>query len=857
MHARIVRDGLERFYTLRGRTVTPVGGAALQPHDFTWLATAVQTAEAGDGRTAELVLEVQGISCVGCVWLIEKLFHRRGGALRIDVNAAQGRLLWRWERGRFDGARFARELQGFGYLVGPPGERAQWPDSRGLRLRLGLCAAFAMNTMMFVLPSYFGLERASEFYRLFDRLAATFATAALLTGGSYFAKRAWAGVRLGVMNLDVPITLGLALGYGGSLYGWLNGAAHLVYFDFVAVFSFLMLVGRWTQEVAVERNRNQLLSLSREPQEVEMEGPPETGKGRPESGNRRPESANNPEIGASLAQSDQSAPSAQPVSTFRSPVSGLKCGQIFHLRAGQIAPVAATLLSEAATFTTEWINGETEPRDLRTGQRVPAGAASVSRVPLRLQAVEDWADSALARLLATTGAQGFRHTLAERIIRTYLLVIVVLALAGGGGWWWWTGGDTLKALQVTIAVLVISCPCGIGVSFPLVEELAVAAMRRSGVFVRELSLFPRLRRIHQVVFDKTGTLTLETPALQNPEALAALSRREREILWELVADNHHPVARALHEALAQFCAETQNSPGACADAQTPAGEWAVAHQSKIENLKSEMTEVVGQGVKLGAPDGLWSLGRPEFAGGELSADRSAQSDRSGNPQSAIGTPPSDDAVFTHDGRVRARFRFAEAARADARRELAALQREGRAVFILSGDRAEKVAALAADLGVPAAHALGGSTPEMKRDWLRQHDAAASLMLGDGANDSLAFDAAGARGTPVIHRGVLERKSDFYYLGRGLGGIRRLFHVAELRRRTVRRVFVFAVCYNVGTVTLALAGRVNPLVAAVAMPVSSLLSVALATGGMRRAFREEASAGGRSPAPGVVEPPAAG
>ncbi len=144
--------------------------------------------------------------------------------------------------------------------------------------------------------------------------------------------------------------------------------------------------------------------------------------------------------------------------------------------------------------------------------------------------------------------------------------------------------------------------------------------------------------------------------------------------------------------------------------------------------------------------------------------------------------------------------------------------------------------MAASLGVPLAQAWGGLSPEAKRTWVETHDAADTLMLGDGANDSLAFDAAYARGTPVIHRGLLEGKSDFYYLGRGLRGIRRLFAVAEIRRRTVRRVFAFAVLYNAAALGAALAGLVNPLVAAVAMPASSLFGLALAVGGMRAAFR---------------------
>jgi Cu2+-exporting ATPase len=534
--------------------------------------------------------------------------------------------------------------------------------------------------------------------------------------------------------------------------------------------------------------------------------------------------------------------SESPVSGLRSPVSALKRGAVFRLRAGQVVPVAARLLDGAATVTTEWINGEPEPREVAAGQTIPAGATSVSLHELRLEALEDWRESGLAKLLETSGAQGFRHELAERIVRWYLVVILVFAALGGAGWWW-LGGDGLKALHVTIAVLVASCPCGIGVAFPLIEELAVAAMRRHGVFVRELSLFVRLRGVRKAIFDKTGTLTLETPVLSNPEILAALDPVVRQRLWQLVQDNPHPTARAVQEALAWEtggrwtvdsgrCSETGNRKPESGNAERGTGDaerdWKpdTGHRTpEIGALSPEpicLEEVVGQGVRLRSADGVWSLGRPGFAA----------------PQSTIRDPQSSDAELAHDGRVLARLHFTESARSDARAEIAALQREGREVFILSGDRPEKVAVLAAALGVPAANALGGLTPEQKRDWVLAHDARDTLMLGDGANDSLAFDAAFARGTPVIHRGMLERKCDFYYLGRGLRGVRRLFGVAELRRRAIRRVFVFAVCYNVGTVSLALAGLINPLVAAVAMPVSALLSLSIATVGMRRAWRAE-------------------
>lgn len=780
VYRKIEAEGLGRYYELKDRPVTPVGGTVFQPRDYTWLADAARAAEAAVAESrrtgpvaapavAELVLDIQGVACVGCVWLIERLYRRRDGALALDLNVTQGRLRLRWRPGRFDAVAFARELQSFGYIVGPAGSKPAVRAGRALRLRLGLCGALAMNTMLFTLPAYLGLEPESEFYVLFEALSFVFATASLLVGGSHFFQRAWVGLRAGTLSIDLPISLGLLVGYVASIYGWRTGEASLVYFDFVAIFTFLMLVGRWTQEAALERNRQQLLGTLQGPGDVEMADAPI----------RKP----NPPNGDSTV-----AIGAASAGGFLRRPQSLGPGDRYRLRAGGIVPVASRLESAAGEFTTEWINGEPEPRALRAGQTVPAGATSITRTPVILTAIEGWGSSPLARLLAVEEA-GFRNPGLERIIRIYLVTVLAVAALGGATWWFATG-DAMWVARVVVAVLVVSCPCALGVSWPLVEELTVATARRAGVFVRELTLWSRLRRVRRIFFDKTGTLTLETPVLANPESLAALDGRARERLAALVRDNPHPVALALAEALVFAGDETRRG-----------GPAAGSSAGRIE-------EVVGQGVRLHADDGEWWLGK------ETGATNAAAS-------TGIA-----DAVLAHEGRTLARFRFVEAPRLDAKAELAALRAAGFEIAIVSGDRPEKVAALAERLGLPKESAHGGLDPERKRAWVAARDRSDSLMLGDGANDSLAFDAAACRGTPMIHRGILGHKSDFYYLGRGLAGVRQLFALAERRRRALLRVFSFAVLYNAGTVTLALAGLVNPLAAAILMPTSSLLSLTL-------------------------------
>ncbi|MEO6001959.1 MAG: heavy metal translocating P-type ATPase metal-binding domain-containing protein [Opitutus sp.] len=775
---RLVHEhGLAGYYKIKDEITAPADAAVFQARDYAWLEAAQREAEAstpasdepthraattvgGKVGIPELTLDVQGISCAGCVWLIERVFQQLPGARHINVNAQYGSMRLRWVRGEFSAADFARKLQAFGYLAGVAGEAPAEPESRGLVKRIGLCAAFAMNVMLFSLPVYFGMEKTFEWAGLFGLLSLGFGTLSFLVGGLYFLSRALNALRERAMHIDLPIAIGIVGAYVGSLYGWIAGEEKFVYFDFVSTFILLMLVGRWAQVAAVERNRRRLLSQQPKPQRVR------------------------------LADGTQLTPEQ------------LKAGQVLMLAVGQTLPVESRLEATDATFSLASINGEAEPHIYRVHQRVPAGAVNIGRTDLRLATLQAWNESLLAQLLQPGERAGERHGFLERIVRGYLLGILVVAAASGLGWWIVTA-DALRTWSVVTAVLVVSCPCAVALAFPLADEMATVALRRRGVFVREGDLWTKLARVRKLVFDKTGTLTLETPVLQNPGAIDALAPVAREALLTLVRDNPHPISQCLLENLLARPATAAGAVGAI--------------QSTGCDVPTEATvqETVGCGVEWNG----WTLGRAGW--------------RDGNE--------GEDTVFACAGDVVAVFRFADTVRSDARSELDALREDGYAAFILSGDRKEKVATLAAELGLRPEDAVGQLSPQEKASWLETHGADDAMMLGDGANDSLAFDQALCRGTPVIHRGVLERKADFYYLGRGIGGLRALFAVDAIRRRTQMTVLIFSIGYNALAVGLAVAGRMNPLVAAALMPINSLLTLALVTTGMRRAFRARESA----------------
>lgn len=759
---RLVQEhGLGAYYRIKDAVTSPAEATVFQSRDYEWLQTAQAVAEK-ESAAPELVLEVQGISCAGCVWLIEKIFHQHPGALEIETNAPSGRLRLRWARGEFNAAAWAAKLQAFNYLVGPAGAATPELESRQLVRRIGLGAALAMNVMLFTLPTYFGMEASFPYARLFGTLSFVLATLSVLAGGGYFFRRAFSGLRDRVVHIDLPISVGIAGAYLGSAWGWLTEQERFVYFDFVSAFIVLMLVGRWAQTAAVERNRRRLLSRQPRPEWVRWLGEADVMEKRP--------------------------------------VETLRTGDRYELHMGEIVPVTSRLLSESARIGTAWISGEAEPRECRRGALMPAGALHVGHTPLRLRATEAWADSLLSRLLRDPARDAYRHRFLERVISGYLVAIFVAATAAGVGWWL-ASHDAARTWSVVTAVLVVSCPCAIGLAFPLTDELATAALRRAGVFVREADVWPRLKAVRKIVFDKTGTLTLETPTLRNTEALQALDAEARAALFTLTRDNPHPVSQALTEEL-------------LGRSLVPSGT----------SVSGEIAEIVGQGLTLSTGTHRWALGRP----------RGRQEAEKATGGLVDGTSGSHDTEFTCDGVGVARFRFEDAARQDAASELVELRKHAFDLFILSGDRREKVHALARALRFPLGRCIAEVSPEEKAAWIRAKDRRDTLMLGDGANDSLAFDAAFVRGTPVVYRGVLEGKSDFYYLGRDLAGIRRLFEVDALRRRTHRWLLTFSIVYNLLAVGLAMLGHMSPLLAAVLMPVSSLLTLAIVGVGMRRA-----------------------
>jgi len=732
VHALLHAEGLERFYELGGGRLGAVG-AVPRRAVLDWLPEYEARHRLADD-TVLMSLDVQGIRCAACVWLLQQLWQRQAGARALRLDASLGRATLLYEAPAGTAAAFLDRAASLGYPMAPPNRRVERDTS--LLVRLGICAALAMNAMILAIAQYCGLAGSDPALdRVFGWVALGLATLSVGVGGPVFFRAAIGGLRAGVVHMDLPISLGLLLAYAGSVVGQIAGGA--TYFDTVAMFTALMLGGRFLQQRSLQRGRDQVLA----------------------------------DDGAEHLRVRR----LQDGSIAVVPIAQVRAGDELVLAPGDLVPVRARLLVDASC-SLEWTNGESEPRAFAAGDTVPAGAFVAGRRAVRMLAEADYLQSGLADLLAQTPVDREdpqrRLRFWTRWARSYSLGVLVVAALGAAAW---SAIDASRALPVAVAILVITCPCALGVAAPLAFHLALARLRRAGVFVRTRALLDKLARVRKVVFDKTGTLTFGgLCATGEPPADAG----DRTVLATMAASSNHPASQAVLALLGP----------------TPAFDAALA-----------VDEVPGGGLVAARGGSEYRLGSARFCG-------------------APATNAPRACVFARDGAVLAHFALDEDFRAGTATELAGLAARGLDVHVLSGDRKERVASAACSLGLDPARAHGGMSPEQKAAFVRQLDRGDTLMIGDGLNDAPAFAEAFCAGTPAMDRPVLPARADFCFGGATAGVVTQVLAAAARYRRVVRTNVALALVYNGFALALALTDHITPLLCAVLMPLSSIALV---------------------------------
>ncbi|MBO6716701.1 MAG: cadmium-translocating P-type ATPase [Rhizobiaceae bacterium] len=708
----------------------------------------------GDGLW-QTDLSVPDVHCGACIRAIETALGRLEGVERARVNLSTKRVSVRW-RGE-TAPSLVDTLNALGYPAHLFDTDAKVRDETLAELiRAVAVAGFAAgNIMLLSVSVWSGADDATR--DLFHWLSALIAIPALAFAGHIFFSSAWNALSHGRMNMDVPIALGVSLAYSMSLYETIISGPH-AYFDAAVSLLFFLLIGRTLDHLMRERTRTAVNGLA---------------KLAPR--------------GAMVVRRDGSRDYL--------PLAEIEPGMRLLVAAGERIPVDGFVVRGSSDLDCSLVSGESVPQRAITGTVLRAGMLNLAQ-PLTVEATAAAKDSFLSEMVrmmeAAEGGRARYRRIADRASALYSPVVHLTALLTFVGWIAATG-DWHRATTIAIAVLIITCPCALGLAVPIVQVVAARRLFENGIMVKDGSAMERMAEIDFAVFDKTGTLTTGAPVLANtgdtdPDDLAVAAA--------MAAHSRHPYSKAIVAA---------------AGASAPVAFDAV-------------DEVAGNGIEATRNGTDWRLGRADWA---ISTTRD-------NLPEAQGT------VLSRNGVAKAAFRFEERLRPGAEQALAEMKARGIGIELMSGDGQVAVAAIADRLeidrfraevlpGDKAAHLAALATEGTR-----------VLMVGDGLNDAPALAAAHVSMAPATAADVGRNAADFVFLREDIGAVPLAMDVSRKAGRLIRQNFALAIGYNLLAVPIAIAGHVTPLIAAIAMSVSSLIVIANAMRLTVRTMRTDAN-----------------
>lgn len=702
----------------------------------------------GKDGLATLNLMVEGAHCGACVQRIERRLGKFPEITHGRVNLTTKRLVVRW-RGEPDQAEaYAKAVDRLGFNAVPfDPERLQAGESRQERalLRAMAVSGFAAGNVMLLSVSVWAghfQDMTDATRALLHWFSALVALPAILYAGRPFYRSAWSAVRAWSLNMDVPISLAVLLAAGMSLAETIRGGPH-AYFDSAITLLFFLLIGRYLDRRARGRARSAAERLV-------------------------------------ALRADAVTVLAADGTRQVIPPEAVSPGMRVLVAAGERVAVDGRVSEGRSDVDTSLITGESVPSALAPGDAVFAGTVNQS-APLILIVTavgEDTLLGEIVRLMEMAEQRKARFVaLADRVARGYAPVVHLLALVTFLGWWLAVGVVWQAALLIAVAVLIITCPCALGLAVPAVQVIASGRLLRQGILLKSATALERLTAIDTVVFDKTGTLTVGRPELAPCDEGEGLDTDALRQAAAMAGASRHPLARALVRAVpgVPVAPGVREEPGRGLSLETAAGE-----------------------VRLGSRT---FCGVPE-SGGQAGAEM----------------------WLARPGQSPMRFGFTDPLRSDAVAVVQALRRQGRAVSLLSGDRPATVRAAAEALGIDDWQASMTPADKAARLEAMTADGRQVLMVGDGLNDAPALAAATVSLSPATAADISQTAADAVFQGDRLEPVVEVLTVARRADALVKQNFALSFGYNILTVPLAVLGLVTPLIASLAMSASSIVVV---------------------------------
>lgn len=689
-------------------------------------------------------LSVPSIKCGGCIQKIERTLNAIEGVENARVNLTSKRVSVVW-RGGDNPPPFVNALVNLGYTTHLENAVDNASDKTFSKLIRALAVAgFASgNIMLLSVSVWSGADSAAR--GVFHMVSALIALPAIVYAGQVFFQSAWSALRRGHTNMDVPISVGVILAFAMSLYETIAGGQH-AYFEASVMLLFFLLIGRALEHVMRERARRAVSGLAKLV----------------------------PNIVHVVRDNGD-------VETF--PISNVRPGMQVLVTPGERVPVDGRVATGISSVDQSLVTGESNPRSVKEGCLVQAGTLNLTgTLTLAATAAED--ASFLAQVIklmedAEIGRPVYRR-IADRAARLYAPVVHIAALVSFAGWMFATG-DVRASAVVAVAVLIITCPCALGLAVPMVQVVAARRLFERGIMLKNGAALERLPEVDTVVFDKTGTLTLGAPVLSNKQEIAPRTLR---LAAAMASGSLHPLSKTL-------AAEGHD----------------LGEPPRFEDVQ----EYPGFGLEAKRGTDTYRLGRAEWALGTISESQS--------------NAEQTEAVLSKNGDHLETFQFHDPLRPGVEGSVAALKKRGLTVHLLSGDRSQPVRRLASRLAIDAFEA-----EVQPRDKLAYLEALVGrghkvLMVGDGLNDAPALAAAHVAMAPGSAVDIGRNAADLVFLGDNLEAIPFALTLAQRAHKLVQQNFFLAIVYNAIALPFAAFGFVTPLIAALAMSSSSIIVVA--------------------------------
>ncbi len=697
--------------------------------------------EKNGGRSLHVI--VDGMRCANCAFRIEDKL-KEFPELYARINLTTRRLTLRWNGDTINPDQVIGDILQMGYKPTPFDVATLERDNQSEEKFLLRCLAvsgFASGNIMLLSVALWSSTQQTMGIATRDLLhwiSALIAIPTIIFAGRPFFRSALQMLKHGRTNMDVPISVALVLTTGMSLFETLHHGEY-AYFDSVVMLLFLLLIGRYLDRRTRGRARAAAEDLL-----MMMAGT------------------------ATVSEDGQ---------LRLLPIRELQAGMLLHVAAGEKVAADGVVESGTSEIDPSFITGETITEIVKTGSRVFGGMINV-QAPITVRITAATGESLLEDIvkLMEKAEQGHAQyvRLADRLARFYTPVVHALALGTFCVWNFWLGTPWQPALLIATTVLIITCPCALGLAVPAVQVLTSSRLFRMGMLLKSADAVERLAAVDTVVFDKTGTLTAGHPQLINPQQIGG---RNMQIAVSLAANSRHPLARALH----------------------------AMYGGKI--IPMETKEFAGQGLQTTFEDKTIRLGRRDWCG-----DTAA---------------PADDhpELWLHIAEENpVRFVFADELRPDAKLVISELKHRGYQISLLSGDRQTAVASVAEALGITDYHAH--VSPVDKHDAVQKmrQQGRHVLMIGDGLNDAAALSAADVSMSPSSALDITQSAADIVFQGEKLAPVLEALSISKRAHSLVKQNFALSLGYNIIAVPMAMMGLVTPLIAAIAMAGSSILVV---------------------------------